>query len=73
MGEMADYALDLAFDYEVLDTSLNYERENETGYTCKYCGEGFLRWTHIEGKGWRLFNPRTNKVHTCKEYKKGLL
>jgi hypothetical protein len=57
MGDMADYYLDSQQD--------DWEHDSEV--TCKYCGKTGLYWWDM-GRGFRLIDPETDTVHTCREY-----
>ena len=76
MGEMADMALEAAFEFDPLDLALMYEEDKITfGYrprrarslTCKYCGTDNLYWRNIgtfADPRWRL-HTAAGKLHNC--------
>lgn len=79
MGDIADYYLDQAEDYLILQEKyfageISEQEAFELGIiesapypppkTCRCCGTTNLYWQKCEDK-WRLFEKNTNELHHC--------
>ena len=70
MGEMAEYYSDYWMDYEDEYPNYNYPsyKPFNPNKKCKYCGREGLVWKQ-HADVWRLVNPSSGRIHTCKKYK----
>ena len=75
MGDMADYWVSECVD-SYWDDDADLEDDSPLKYqpSCKYCGSYDVEW-HCTFTGkvpmaniWRLYDTKTNKPHTCKQY-----
>lgn len=70
MGDGADdlnslYEWDDGYDPDYDEPEMDFGGVRKRLKTCKYCGvEGFI-WRETD-KGWRLADPATGQIHTCK-------
>jgi hypothetical protein len=66
MGDMADMALDHAFNVWLEDGDEIYIPQQSRN-NCKYCLEGGFHW-ELTPNGWRLFDEY-DEMHTCRTKK----